>query len=82
MGLFKKSARNGVADDGAAPVTGGPGYTGTTSDHAAPMPKWHYGLRALQFILALLTLGLAAYAEHVYRRDNEDGYGGSVRSFL
>ncbi|KAL1304782.1 hypothetical protein AAFC00_003715 [Neodothiora populina] len=65
MPLFKKNPNaNGVAaSSSVAPTRSDAGNL----DHANAIPKWHLGLRALQFLLAALVLGLLSYSEHVYR---------------
>lgn len=61
MQSFKKH----INQDGvASPATRGDVSAGPHS--AVPMPRWTLALRILQFIFAILVLGLTAYAEHIY----------------
>lgn len=70
MGLF---GRNKVGDHSGvdAPVTGPPAVTNTNdigarSRHPAALEIMSKALRLLQFLMAVLILGLVGYALHVY----------------
>lgn len=64
MRFFKKNTSGHEGETRFA--TGDPTTAPVASVHAVPMPAWHFGLRALQLVFAILVLGLAAYAEHVF----------------
>lgn len=64
MPLFKKRA---TTDGLSGSAAGAPPRSTTRNDNGHFLPKWVLGLRALQFILAVLVLALASYAQHVYR---------------
>ena len=64
MPLFKKKLAN--ADGIAGPATGVSASSTQRPESNSFLPSWILGLRALQFLVALLVLGLASYAEHVW----------------
>lgn len=64
MPLFKRNPVDGSAGPGTGSSTAN---TNMRSSGKSLLPKWMLGLRALQWLLAILVLGLACYAQHIYK---------------